>query len=503
MTQAEPDRAPGLPDALRFLAAALLLGALAFAPLAYGATRALPLEMAFALLTAGGAAWALSRALTGRYPLPPVALRWGVALLALSAFAWLLFLVPPALPDFTRDHLARLAGRWPGSLVPRSFHLVLVWAGALVLALFALQDLAREPRWRRAIAGTVVLAGAAVALLGLVQNATRARGIYWDDSHRMPGAFFGTFFHHTSAGAYLNTVWPLGIALALTLIRQGAATSAQRTVIFASLVCATLALAAHTAHVSKLPQVLAALAFGVLAFWAGLWRVLGEVRGLRIATGAVCALAATGVIFFGAARLETIAARWDDFKRTQFGPARDGAVVAPPPVEAWPQLMRDDLFIPSDHRAYPLGDRGAAYATALSAIGERPWFGWGPGGWTAAAASHSSDPFIRTFYLLVQFTHQDYLQTVVEWGLVGAAGWALLVPGALVHGVARLGPRPSHDFIGAGAVVALGAVLTQSLIDFPLQIPAVQLNAVALAALAWSAPSHSPASSVSNSFNHS
>ncbi len=503
MTQAEPDRAPGSAAALRFLAAILLLAALALAPLYYGATRALPLEIATVLLTAGGAAWALSRALTGRYALPPAAMRWGVALVAVSALAWLFVLVPPAWPEFTRDHVARLAARWPGSVMPRSFNVVLAWSGALVLALFALHDLAREPRWRRAIAGTVVLAGAAVALLGLVQNATRASGIYWDDSHRVPGAFFGTFFHHTSAGAYLNTVWPLGIALALTLIRLGAATSAQRTVIFGSLVCATLALAAHTAHVSKLPQVLAALAFGTLALWAGLWRVLGEVRGLRIATGTVCALAAAGVIYFGAARLDTIAARWDDFKRTQFGPERERVVTAPPPVEAWPRLMRDDLFIPSDHHGYPLGDRGAAYATALAAMGERPWFGWGPGGWTAAAAAHSQDPFIRTFYLLVQFTHQDSLQTVVEWGLVGAAGWALLVPGALLHGVARLGPRPSHDFVGAGAVVALGSVLAQSLIDFPLQIPAVQLNAVGLAALAWSVPSHSSASSVSNSFNHS
>jgi hypothetical protein len=51
-----------------------------------------------------------------------------------------------------------------------------------------------------------------------------------------------------------------------------------------------------------------------------------------------------------------------------------------------------------------------------------------------------------------------------------------------------LGRRPDRDLIGAGAVAALAAVLIQSLIDFPLQIPAVQFNVVALAALAWSVP---------------
>lgn len=162
--------------------------------------------------------------------------------------------------------------------------------------------------------------------------------------------------------------------------------------------------------------------------------------------------------------------------------------------------MRDDLFIPSKHEAYILGDRGAAYATAAAAMVDRPWFGWGPGtGWTAAAAAHSQDPFIRTFFLLVQFTHSDPLQTCVEWGLIGAIGWALLVPVSLVHALPRLGSRPSRDFIGAGAVTALVAVLIQSLTDFPLQIPAIQFNVAALAALAWSVPgpggTHPPFSS--------
>lgn len=88
----------------------------------------------------------------------------------------------------------------------------------------------------------------------------------------------------------------------------------------------------------------------------------------------------------------------------------------------------------------------------------------------------------------MQFTHEDYLQTCVEWGLVGAAGWALIVLGGLITGISRLGRHISRDFIGGAAVIALTAVLTQSTIDFPLQIPAVQFNALALTALAWSVP---------------
>src|SRR5690606_19992929 len=103
---------------------------------------------------------------------------------------------------------------------PRDFGLLMAWTSAALIAWFALYDLARSPTWRSAIAWVMLLSGGAVALLGLLQNATRADGVYWDGSVRMPGAFFGTFFHHTSAGAYLNTVWPLGFALALAEIRH-------------------------------------------------------------------------------------------------------------------------------------------------------------------------------------------------------------------------------------------------------------------------------------------
>jgi hypothetical protein len=388
---------------------------------------------------------------------------------------------------FTVEHYAALVERWPYSMVPRDMSLTISWALAAILALFALCDLGRSYTWRRLIAGVMVLSGALVALLGLVQNATRAPGIFWDSSHAMPGAFFGTFFHHTSAGAYLNSVWPLGFALALGAIRAGNHTPRSLSLVYGSLICTALILAAHSGHVSRLPQLIAIFAVITFTFWAGLWRALSQVRGLQVAVFSVVAALVVLVAVLGASRLGDIGSRWNQLEWK--GLRGGSAPLATPPESEWPKLMRDDLFVASDHRAYPLGDRGAAYATAGAAIADRPWFGWGPGsGWTAASAAHSADPFLRTFYLLIQFTHSDVLQTCVEWGVVGAAGWALLVPGALVHALARIGFRPSRDFIGAGAVTALIAVLIQSLTDFPLQIPAIQLNAVALAALAWSVP---------------
>src|SRR6185369_12628389 len=128
------------------------------------------------------------------------------------------------------------------------FGILLTWTACAVGAFFALADLARAPAWRFSIAGAMLVSGGAVALLGLLQNATHARGIYWDDSVPMPGAFFGTFFHHTSAGAYLNMVWPLGFAIALQGIRARFRNPRANGIIISALACSAVIAAAHTAH---------------------------------------------------------------------------------------------------------------------------------------------------------------------------------------------------------------------------------------------------------------
>lgn len=481
----DQDRAALLADALRTVAAVVLLSALFIAPLNYGSTRLIPYETLVALALTGSAAWVLACGLAHAWTWPPLPAQIGIGLIAMSAAVWVFALTPPELPEFTQRHYTRIVERWPNSVVPRDFGWLLAGTAAGLAALVAFTGLARELLWRKAIAAVILATAATVAVLGLVQNATGASGIYWESSHRMPGAFFGTFFHHTAAGAYLNTAWPLGLALALAGIQRGRFTPRGRLLIGGSLAGAGVILVAHAAHVSRFPQVIAAFTLVGFALWTGLWRGLGRVPGLRLAVAVAGLTTGAAVVAFGASRLDDIAARWDQIRIANLIGGR--VPVPPPAMSEWPRLMRDDLFIPSDHRAYPLGDRGATYATALSAIAERPWFGWGPGGWMAAAAANSIDPFVRTFFLTVQFTHNDLLQACVEWGLVGAAGWVLVIGGSVVFALVRLQRSPERDPVAAGAVAALMAVFTQSLIDFPLQIPAVQFNALALAALAWSA----------------
>lgn len=486
MTTPDQNRTALLADALRVISAVVLLTTLFLAPLNYGSTRPLPFETLIALCATGGVAWLLACACGGAWSLPPRPAQLGLGLIALSAAVWLVWPTPPDLPAFTREHFARIVRRWPHSVVPRDFGLLLTWTAAAGLGFLAFCDLARDFLWRRAIAAVVLLAGVAVAALGLLQNATAASGIFWEHASRIPGTFFGPFYHHTSAGAYLNLAWPMGLALALSGLQQPPRSPRLRFLIYGSLAGVALVLVAHAAHVSRFPQVIAVGALAGFAAWTGAWHLLGRIRHLRWILGALLVTLVLGIGAGGGSRAHRIVERWQLLRL-------DGLVGGQPAVATaapadWPREMRDDLFVPSDHRQYPLGDRGAAYATALAALADRPWFGWGPGGWTAAAATHSLDPFIRTFFLYVQFTHSDYLQTAVEWGVVGALGWLLVLPAAALHAFVRLGRQPGRDVLGAGAAVALSAVLVQATIDFPLQIPAVCFTALALAAVAWTVP---------------
>jgi hypothetical protein len=111
-----------------------------------------------------------------------------------------------------------------------------------------------------------------------------------------------------------------------------------------------------------------------------------------------------------------------------------------------------------------------------------------------AASQHTGDPFVRTFFQFLQFAHQDLLQFAVEWGVPAALAWWGLLAGAIVTAFrARLSSDPLHVSLAVAAACALAAVLLQSQLDFPLQMPALAFNVLVLAALGWStAPARQP-----------
>ena len=85
------------------------------------------------------------------------------------------------------------------------------------------------------------------------------------------------------------------------------------------------------------------------------------------------------------------------------------------------------------------------------------------------------------------FAHNDYLQTALEWGVVGFVAWALYFFGALarlVRGLRRGAWKHEDRTCGAGLLLALVGVAIMALGDFPLQIASLQLDVAVIAGLA-------------------
>jgi len=460
--------------ALRRAGGAGLLTALAVAPLAFGGTRPAAFWAVMTLVGLAAACWLASLPAGRRGAALPAGLLPGLALLLVSLLPWTGgWTEPTPEPAFTAEHFARVAARWPASVAGFDRASALVLPAGLGLALAMTADLARERFWLVAFAAVIALAATGIALLAVAQHLTHAPGMFWRDEGRLPGRFWGTFFHHTSAGAYLNTAWPLAAGLVALRVRG--------TWCFA--IALVLLLAAHATHVSRFPQV-AALTAGI-----GLLARMGWLRAPRPRLVLAGILGTSLLLGIATGRLGEIAERWG-----QVRPAA-GAPQPVPPVAEWPRLVRADLLIPNRYQTGPAGDRGEAQQAALRSLADRPWTGHGPGNWRAAAAAHSGDPYVRTFYLYLQFAHQDFLQAGAERGLPGiGAVLLLLVPAAILPFF--LNPVGAPAVLGVCAAAGLGAVLLQSLLDFPLQIPAVALNAHVLAGLAWAGlnPPPSPSS---------
>jgi hypothetical protein len=446
-------------------------------PLNYGSTRPAGIWLLIALLGAAALCWSACLVVERRIPSTPVTLLLGLGALAGSSLFWLSGISQPTSPaEFTRTHFARVVARWPQSVINLDPGTTIALHAGLGLALWMVADLARDRTWVMTFSAVVIAVGVLVALLAFFQNLTHASGIYWREEGRLPGRFWGTFFHHTSAGAYLNTVWPIAAGLAVSLSGSVASIKSTKSGAAFAVLALILLLGAHASHISRFPQLAAA---GVLPVLIGALFSKGNLRlgkwALLVPLGILAIILCTG-------RTSEIMQRWRLF---DFYSPKTVRVI--PPESEWPRLVRADLLIPNLYNAGTWSDRGEAQRTALRAIEARPLTGHGPGNWLGAASRYSNDPYLRSFYLYLQFAHEDFLQTWVEWGAAGFISLLLLLPGAVIASCwFSHRSEPGVTVIAYCAAAGLAAVLLQSLLDFPLQIPGVALNACVLAGLCWS-----------------
>jgi hypothetical protein len=277
-----------------------------------------------------------------------------------------------------------------------------------------------------------------------------AGDIFWGTSRHLD-YFFATFRNVTNAGEFFNLVAPLAAALAWKArgrapFYRAWAVSALALIVAGSCICG-----------SKIAPLLTAL-LGVifLALHARDFRHM-PLRGTTQLITTLAIIAAVALIVWGAGTGVT--------------------------QDRWQRLFNSTGDA-------TLTDRLQVDRACVSGLSDAGLLGFGPGTFPAifpGLENRLAQPPLGRWL----FAHNDYLQTALEWGALGATAWALSFFGALAllaRGLKRDAWRHEDRTGAAGLLVALVGAALMALVDFPFQIASLQLDIVVITGLAWSSP---------------
>lgn len=432
-------------------ALAPFLAALFYAPLAFGGTTPETVRTLDWLLLHGFLLWLCVLVLERRRPRIPGCF-W-IPGMALGLVGLVHCMNPASVADPTfgdfellENHLRFL----PGSVDAASTWPVLVHLGALFLAGLALCDALAGSRVRWLLFRTVALAGFMIAVIGIYQKATGAEAMLWSGPKRFGDNFFAAFRYHANAASFLNLSWPAALAVWLRsrLVRPGSLASSLDLCVF------FLLSAAVFVNSSKAGQIL-----GILGLVLAAWRFRAELsipttsRTGAIVIGLFLVLLAGILILPG---LLGAISKWNEF-------AADGG------------SLRGRLY---------------AYRACLGAVYDAGLFGHGAGTFRLVFPYHTLE-YEDQIWGYWYHAHQDWLQTLIEWGWLGFCLWAVVFGGALWRlfvRCCRSSKSGQTELSASVALLALILVLVHALVDFPLQIPALQWLVVFYLALGWSDP---------------
>jgi hypothetical protein len=437
---------------LRDVACWLFLATLGVAPWFYGGTTTWAIELINGLLGLVLFFWVASLAVDRRWPVAPrsLAIIAGVILLQ----GWWMALNAHAIYDSTFHAFVGvepLAPRLPGS-ADYVLSLAMMWrVTALVGVIVFVADMVRSPHWLLRLWSAVVISGGAIALFGLVQKAAGARMIFWQPAEPWEAnTFFATYYYHANAGAFLNLAMPAVVGLTCWILVRKEHRIA-RGLLAGTALIAVVAIGSNT---SRMAQLVGGLLVAALLMIVVRPMLAGAVRAEKktLVVGAVI----VGIVLVAvaqAAHLDQPLLRWQQFRK---------------------QL--------------PVDERWSANRVALSAVADAGAFGFGPGVFRAVFP-HYQQEFENGLEGTWRFLHDDYLQTVLEWGWVGSLAF-----GALFFGGMAISAR--NYFRGEAwsnrqrlfllcSLLALIGVALHAAVDFPLQILSIQLLVATYLGICW------------------
>jgi hypothetical protein len=328
--------------------------------------------------------------------------------------------------------------------------------GALLLGIILfVADLSQSSRWLLRLWYVIGLVGGSIALLGLLQKATGAQMLFWQPPHPNEylrvSTFFATYYYHGNAGAFLNLVWPLTAGLVIRAFSNRSNPGMRA--VWISLFIVTIA--GVLANTSRMSQVLAlVLLFAICAqFGLALLRKLSASGKVTALAGGLAILLAL-IALVQAVHLEQPLKRWQTESQRIFTDAR------------W-----------------------RAFRVAMGAVPDARLCGSGPGTFRVVFPTYNNESANQAPGTW-RFLHNDYMQTVLEWGSLGSSLWALLFFGGIAIGIHSYQRRrrvwmPRRAVLQPLVVIALFGVAVHALVDFPLQIESIQLYVAMYLGICW------------------
>jgi O-antigen ligase/polysaccharide polymerase Wzy-like membrane protein len=434
----------------------IFFAALIYAPWAYGATTSASIQITNWILLAALVLWVVELLISRRAP------RFSHILLFLTGAlicvgGWMAL---NAKSIYDSDFavfvlLGNIAPPLPGSVDYAISTAWMIRGGLLLGTILFVADLAQSNRWLLRLWYVIGLVGGSVAFLGLLQKATGANMIFWQPPpppEVWVSTFFATYYYHGNAGAFLNLVWPLSAGLVIRAFTKRSHPGVRAT----SVTLFIVTIAGVLANTSRMAQVVAVILLVAICVQFGsmlLRNLSGAQRSVAFA-GALAILLAL-IALAQATHLEQ-------------------------PLNRWQSVSGG---IPNDAR-------WKAWRAGVGALPGAGFFGFGPGSFRVVFPAYNirSPNQVEGSW---RFLHQDYLQTLMEWGWLGSSLWALIFVGGMLVGIrsykehARSEWTPRRRVLQPLAVIALIGVAVHALVDFPLQIESIQLYVATYLGICW------------------
>jgi O-antigen ligase len=438
----------------------LLVAGLIFAPWAYGSTRPWAIQGLSILMGCICLFW-LAECLIRRRQ-PALSLIAVITSLGLIFQGWWMALNAHSYFDADLQALlpkAPLVSGAPGSADgPASASAMFFFTGLLGMFLFCC-DLSQHPVWRKRIWMTVALTGLSLAAFGILQKigGEAVLSLIWEPEKRDLTNNFATFRYRGNAGAYLNLIFPMMAGLAFLSFQRH--DQHWRKVLWSSgLFVLVMGIQLNPSRASWFIGIILGLILGVKIFLSYGKREndFTPKSVLVFAMTVALVLLAIGSISF----LGNWETSWGRFNILGFNPADRS------PTEIYLRMIPD---------AGVMGFGPGTFSTIFPSYQGTYDFG------TRAVPLFWKDGFF-------EHAHEDYLETLIEWGYLGSLSWSVLVIGGIARGVMRYFQRQtsfSLRWLLLCSLLALGGTLTQALIDFPLQIASIQLYVFVLLGICW------------------